>query len=347
MKACVLEGINNLVYKEVPTPEIQNDEVLLQIKACGVCSSDIDRVLKTGTYHFPTIPGHEFAGQIIKIGSNVDSKLLGRRAVVYPLIPCRRCSYCREEEYALCDNYNYFGSRCDGAFAEYIAVPEWNILPFSDSLQFEEAALCEPASVALHAVTRGNIKKGETVAIIGTGTIGILAGMWAKIQGADNVIIIGRSKDKLAFVQKLGFTYVFNSKTTTTDMMLKQLAIHNTNIDTVLECVGSVESLTTAINIVKKHGKIVAVGNPTKDMTLDRNTYWKILRSELSLIGTWNSNYGGNKDDWKKVIGAMETGNLNIKPLITHKLLLERTNEAFTILTNQDIFSIKVMITND
>lgn len=127
MKACVLKGIGNLEYKEVPTPVPERGEVLLKIKASGICGSDIGRVYVKGTYHFPTIPGHEFAGQIVEAGEGVDSSLVGKRAAVFPLLPCRKCDMCEVGEYASCWNYNYFGSRCDGGFAEYIAVPVWNL----------------------------------------------------------------------------------------------------------------------------------------------------------------------------------------------------------------------------
>ena len=106
MKACVLEAVNKLEYKDVPTPTPAAGEVLLRIKASGICSSDFSRVFKTGTYHFPTIPGHEFAGEIVQVGEGVDAALTGRRAVVFPLLPCNECEQCKLGNYALCSNYN-------------------------------------------------------------------------------------------------------------------------------------------------------------------------------------------------------------------------------------------------
>ena len=134
MKACVLEGIGQLKYKDVEIPVMKKGEVLVNVKACGICSSDIPRIFTTGTYHFPTIPGHEFCGQIVDAAEDVDKSYIGKRAVIFPLIPCGECPSCKEKEYARCDNYNYFGSRCDGGMAEYISVPLWNIVTFSDDI---------------------------------------------------------------------------------------------------------------------------------------------------------------------------------------------------------------------
>ena len=161
MKACVLRAIKELEYTETADPVIKPGEVLVQVKACGICSSDLDRVFKTGAYHFPIVLGHEIAGQVISAAPDVDSSFVGKRVVVYPLLPCFECESCKKGFYAQCKGYNYFGSRCDGGYAQYLSVPVWNIKPFSDSVPFTYAALCEPSAVAWNAVsmTVGTRKK--------------------------------------------------------------------------------------------------------------------------------------------------------------------------------------------
>ena len=131
MKALNLHAVGDLRYEDVPMPVRQAGEVLLKVHACGICGSDLPRVFTKGTYHFPTIPGHEFAGEIVEAD---DPSLVGRRAAVFPLLPCRKCEACQVGEYAQCSDYDYYGSRRDGAFAEYIAVKEWNLVFFDDSL---------------------------------------------------------------------------------------------------------------------------------------------------------------------------------------------------------------------
>lgn len=342
MKALVLRSVGNIEYTEVPAPAVKSGEVLLKIKACGICSSDIPRIFTTGTYHFPTIPGHEFSGQIVDVGEGIERSLIGRRAVVFPLLPCRKCASCKAEEYARCENYNYFGSRCDGAFAEYLAVPVWNIITFSDDIPYTTAALCEPASVAKHCADAGQIRNGDIVAVIGTGTIGFLAALWAKELGAGKVIVVGRNDEKLEFAKKLGIDNIINSQKENSLSDFMNLT-DKQGADVVLECVGSNQSIGNSVLYAKKGGKIVLTGNPEGDICLDKQVYWKILRNELSITGTWNSSYSSGKNDWKSTIAALENGNFNISELITHTFSLAEYEKAFETVKSKEEFSIKVM----
>ena len=342
MKACVLKAVGQLHYEEVPQPQPKRGEVLLRIKRCGICSSDIDRIFHTGTYHFPTIPGHEFSGEIVALGEDVDAAYLGRRAAVFPLLPCFQCPSCAEKEYARCDHYSYFGSRCNGAFAEYLAVPIWNLALFSEAVSYDSAALCEPAAVALHAVKAGQIKAGDTVAIVGSGTIGLLAAMWAKIQGADQIIIIGRGEEKLRAAQALGFPYAVSSLTQDPAEEVRRLT-QEQGADVVLEMAGGAEVVGTALVCTKKGGRVVLAGNPTGKITLDRNVYWGILRGELNIRGIWNSSYGMPQNDWTTVLDYMERGLLPAEKLITHHFQLCAWKEAFDVLLDRKGSAIKVM----
>lgn len=342
MKACVLEAVGKLEYREAPAPRPGKGEVLLRVKACGICSSDIDRVFKTGTYHFPTVPGHEFAGQVVGLGEGVEPSYLGRRAAVFPLLPCFQCPSCRAGRYAMCDRYNYFGSRCDGAFAEYLAVPVWNLAFFSDELSYEAAAVCEPASVALHAVRTAGIIAGDTVAVVGSGTIGLLAAMWARIQGAGQVVVIGRGQKKLDAVRRLGFAHAVSSLEQDPEDAVKELT-DGKGADAVLELAGNAGSIATAIGCARKGGTVVLTGNPAGDIGLDRNVYWQILRRELTLKGTWNSDYRGPRDDWETTLRSMERGMLQPEKLITHRFPLEQYEKAFQVLRTPDSGALKVM----
>ena len=343
MKACVLESVGNIIYKDVPDPILKEGEVLIKVKACGICSSDIPRIFVTGTYTFPTIPGHEFSGEIVDVGESTDKSLIGKRAVAFPLMPCRKCHSCKAEEYSRCENYNYFGSRCDGAFAEYISVPVWNIVTFSDNIPYKIAALCEPASVARHCVDAAKIRRGDTVAVIGTGTIGMIAAVWARIFGASKVILVGRNSDKFAFAQKLGIDCYIDSSSETDDDLKKMT--NNLGTDVVLECVGSSQAINTAINFVKKGGRVVLTGNPDSNITLKKQVYWKILRGELTVKGTWNSSFNNRKNDWETTIEYLEKDKLPIGDLITHTFSLSEYRKAFDLMRLRNELSIKVMFT--
>lgn len=342
MKALVLEDIGKLVYKDVPDPVMKQGEVLLKIKACGICSSDIPRIFTTGTYHFPTVPGHEFSGEIVDCACDVDRSLIGKRAAVFPLLPCKKCESCKEEEYARCSNYNYFGSRCDGAFSEYISVPVWNLVICSDNIPYEAAAMCEPASVAKHCADTGNITPGDTVTVIGTGTIGLIAVLWAKAKGARKVISVGIFEEYLSFARTVGADCTLNSSKDNAMEEYIELT-DGKGADVVLECVGSQDSVNNSILYARKGGRVVLTGNPYGDITLKKDIYWKILRNELTVMGTWNSNYKSNKNNWKETITALEYGNLDIKKLITHSFKLEQYEQALETVRDSKTFSVKVM----
>lgn len=342
MKACVLESVGNIEYKEVEKPSIKEGEVLLRIRACGICSSDIPRIYKTGTYHFPTIPGHEFAGEIVDVSKELDKNLIGKRAAVFPLLPCRKCPSCEIGEYARCDNYNYFGSRCDGGFSEYLAVPYWNLVFFSDEIPYSTAAICEPAAVAKHCVDVGKISIGDTVVIIGTGTIGLLAGFLAKIAGASNVIIVGHSKEKVDYAKQIGFESSISSKDESIEKYIRSIT-HGKGADVAIDCVGTSNAIENAIVSLKKGGQLVLTGNPDGDINIEKTIYWKILRNELKISGTWNSSYNGEKNDWKTILEFIENGDIPVDKLITHKYKLSEYEEALSIMKDKKEFYVKVM----
>ena len=170
MKCANLHGINDLRYEDMPMPVCEEDEVLVAVKCCGICGSDIPRVYTKGTYHFPTVIGHEFAGKVV-----YDSKkeLEGKKVAVFPLLPCFACDSCKEGNYATCENYDYYGSRRNGGMSEYLAVKRWNLLTVPENVSYHEAAMCEPVSVARHAICKLNIQQGDRLLISGAGPIGI------------------------------------------------------------------------------------------------------------------------------------------------------------------------------
>ncbi len=346
MDALVLEGVAKLNQKQVDVPKLEEGTVLVKIKACGICSSDIPRIFKTGTYHFPTIPGHEFSGQIVAVGDGVDETLLGKRTCVFPLLPCFDCKACKLEQYAQCSGYSYFGSRCDGAFAEYLVVPIWNLITFDDSLSFEEAALCEPAAVSLHAVDIGEIKEGQNVMIIGTGTIGFLIAAFAKnITKTGKVIICGRSENKLQYAKKLGFETVNPAEENIPDAIKRITG--SDGADVTFEAVGSNIAIENAVRSTGALGRIVLVGNPEGDLNMPKDVYWSILRKQITVAGSWNSSYNSKCNDWAKALKIFESGELNVKDLITHTFAISEYDEAFEAIEDRDVFTVKVMFTFD
>jgi len=327
MKACVLRAVNDLQYGEVPDPIRKPGEVLVRIKASGICGSDLPRVFEKGTYHFPTIPGHEFSGEIVEAD---DKALIGGRCAVYPILPCRKCASCETGHYAQCENYGYFGSRRDGGFAEYLSAPLWNIVFAPDDLTYEEIAMAEPCAVALHALERADFRMGFSVCVFGAGPIGIMIGKWARLKGASDVTLIDVDEKKIAFAGQLGFQ---------TAMAPGEKA------DVVIEGAGVSASFENAMKAAKPFGTVVLMGNPAREMTLSQSVYSEILRKELTIKGTWNSSYNAGVNDWKTVLAFMKK--LDIACLVSHRFQLSECNTAFNLMRERKEFFNKVMFVNE
>ena len=309
MKAYNLHSVNHLDYEDTPIPNCPSGWAIVQVKAAGICSSDIPRIYTKGTYHFPTIPGHEFSGIVYSVVDNEYRPLIGKHVGVFPLIPCRKCQSCEEKHYEMCSNYDYIGSRRDGAFAEFVAVPVWNLVELPDSVPFDEAAMMEPFAVALHAIKLGCVKPGMRVGIIGTGMIGIAAGQWAKMLGVESAIVIGRNNYKRKIVENCGLEY----KVCTDVSEIGEY-------DYVLEAVGTSKAVEIAISATKRGGHLVLMGNPSGDIFIKQSIYWKILRKQLQVAGTWNSSYDGNSSsDWTEVVDALVHNKIEACSLITHR----------------------------
>ena len=345
MKACVLRGIGDLVYTDVPDPVPSANEVLLKIKASGICGSDMGRVFKKGTYSFPTIPGHEFAGEIVATGEGADASLVGRAAAVFPLLPCFACAMCETGAYAMCRNYKYFGSRNDGGFAEYVAVPVWNLV-FCDGLSFEELALAEPAAVSVHALGRAGVPLSGSVAIFGAGAIGLMLAAYAAAAGTKTVILLDIDDNKLLFAKRHGYGHVINNAADGWLDKVMELT-GGMGTDVAIEGAGVSAAAEGCFRCAKPSGDVVLMGNPDGDMHIQQDAYWEILRKQLTVHGTWNSDYTSGKNDWRAALDMVQSKKVNLKPIITHKFPLSECAAAFDLLKDKSKSSCRVMFINE
>ncbi|QHW35001.1 galactitol-1-phosphate 5-dehydrogenase [Paenibacillus rhizovicinus] len=344
MKANVLYGLGDLRTADIDRPVPGAGEVLLRIGACGVCGSDIPRVFTKGTYRFPTVPGHEFAGRIVELGAGVDPALLNCKSAVFPLLPCRNCAYCEIGEFALCDNYDYMGSRRDGGFAEYIVVPVWNLVLAPDSLSFEELAMTEPAAVAVHALRQAGIDIGDSVLISGAGPIGLMLAYWSRAWGASRIMLADVDATKLDFANALGFADTFNPLQGSVGDWAKSLT-NGAGADVAIEGAGISASWENCLRAVRKLGRVVLMGNPAGGMALTQDGYWEMLRKQLTVRGTWNSGYAASpRNEWKLAVDSMASGKLDLKPLISHRCSLDETFEALQMMRDRSQFFNKVLI---
>lgn len=331
MKAAVLHGINDLRYENMPIPSVEEGEVLVKVKAAGACGSDVPRIMKKGTYRFPLIPGHEFSGEVVELGKNTSNTKIGDRVAVIPLLPCLKCDYCQIGEYAQCDDYDYLGSRSDGGFAEYVKVPVSNLVAVPENVDLLEASLTEPVSVALHALRRTGVDAGDDVVILGTGPIGLMLAQWAKIMGAGRIFLVDIVEEKLQLAQKLGFTDCINAK--------KEDAVEaiidetdGKGVDLAIESAGTAVTFKQCIQVVRKLGKVVFMGNIETDVVLDAKIVSSILRKQIAMYGTWNSSFASlPKNEWATSLSFMNDG-LNIKSLISHRFPLGRAKDAIEMM---------------
>lgn len=343
MKAAVLHGIGDLRYEEVEIPQLKEEEALIKVRACGVCGSDVPRVMEKGGYSFPLIPGHELAGDVVKIKGKAQGIKEGSRVTVFPLIPCLKCPYCRVGRYNLCDDYNYLGSRCDGGFAEYVKAPAKNLMEIPARVSYEEAALTEPASVALHALRRSNVDAGDEIAILGAGPIGILLAQWARILGAHKIFLVDIERRKLEVARAYGFTKLVDAKKEDPVGRIRD-DTEGRGVDVAIEAVGIPLTLQQSIKLAKKGGKVILLGNMRGETSLPEDLMSSILRKELNLFGTWNSSFTHlPRNEWTTSLQFMEEGELKVKPLITHRFRLEQAKKAFQMMYGKREFYNKVM----
>lgn len=332
MKAYQLRAVSDLKYVDVELPSIEDGWALVKVKASGICSSDIPRIYEKGTYHFPTIPGHEFAGIVEDVKDDRFAHYIGKRVGVFPLIPCGKCPQCKNKKYEMCDNYDYIGSRRDGGFAEYVAVPVWNLIELPQNISFKEAAMIEPLAVGLHAVKKVDVK-GKRVAVVGTGMIGLSVALWSVMLGASKVSVVGRSASKREMVEKLqGVEYKTDCE-------------ENDLYDVVVEAVGSKEAVINSITMAAAEGEVILMGNPAGDIELPQNIYWKVLRRQLKLIGTWNSSYDGAAySDWTQAIEAICDNKIDVKSFITHCFEQDKLMDGLQLMKEHIQSYCKVMV---
>lgn len=329
MKAYALHGVGDLRYEEAAVPELSPGWALVKVLAAGICSSDVPRIFEKGTYHFPTVPGHEFCGIVENVYDSGDSNWVGKRVGVYPLIPCKSCDSCAKTEYETCGNYDYIGSRRDGAFAEYVAAPVWNLIELPDEVSDLEGAMLEPTAVALHAVRKLGDLSGKSVCVVGTGAIGLIAGQWAKAMGAGLSVVKGRSEAKRELAEQSGVGYITEA---------------SGEFDCVIEAVGFPEAVSESITLAKPGGTLVLMGNPSGDIPLAQDIYWRILRRQLVLCGTWNSSFKRDDSDWVSSVQAIASGRISVEDLCTHIFDLPDLSRGLEIMRDKTEPYSKIMV---
>ena len=346
MRAAVLYGNEDIRCEEnYPEPEVKPGMVKVRSMASGICGSDIPRVLANGARKYPIILGHECGGYVVETGDGVESVKPGDHVAIVPLIPCMECEDCEAGNYSLCKHYSFIGSRQDGTFAEFVMAPEENVIKVDEHIPFEEVALFEPCTVALHGLKQGDFKPGKTVAILGGGTVGLFAMQWAKILGAEKVVAFEYVKEKLELSRKAGADEIV--WTAEEDYMDKAMALTGgRGYDYVFETAGSVVTMHMAFELVKNKGQICFIGTPTADITFTPRQWENINRKEMYITGSWMSySKPWPGDEWELTQKHFAAGDLKcIEGMIHKEFDLKDADKAFTMFKNKEVKG-KILLT--
>ncbi len=288
MKAAVLYGNEDIRYDDYPTPECGPGMVKVRVRATGICGSDIPRVLHNGAHFYPIVLGHEFAGDVVEIGEGVTAVAVGDTVSGAPLVPCMQCADCQQGNYALCRHYSFIGSREQGSFADYVVIPERNAIKYDPAIPYAQAAMFEPAAVALHGVMCADYAGGGYVAILGGGTIGMFTAQWARIYGGRKVVVFDLIEERLELARELGADATIN--TSEPDFMEKAKALTGgRGFDYVFETAGSTVTIKMAFELAANRAHVCCIGTPHVDLTFTPKLWEQMNRKEFKLTGSWMS----------------------------------------------------------
>ncbi len=341
MRAVQLFAPSDLRCVDLPKPKIESkSDAIIKVKACGVCGSDLMRVMVKGAYRHPITIGHEFSGIVDEIASYDCGISMGDRVTVSPLIPCGKCDYCSIGQTTLCDDYDYYGSRSDGAMAEYIRVKIDNIMKLPLNVDFEAGAMTDPVAVALHAVRKCKVEPGHKVAVFGLGAIGLLAIQWLKNAGCSSVFAVDILDEKLELAERLGADLCINGKSRNAVEAINS-ATNNNGMDSAIELAGNKVTQVQAIEAVRKLGRVVFCGISYEDLLLPNAALSKILRGELAVLGAWNSLVSPLPvDEWRSSLDFVDRGKIKCQPVISHRFRLEEAAGAFDMMFNhKEVFN--------
>ena len=341
MKALVLENLRDLQLRDVPEPELGSNDVLIQVKACGICGSDVHGYDgSTGRRIPPIIMGHEAAGIVVRVGPEVSTVGVGDRVTFDSTVSCGTCSFCRTGDVNLCDSRQVLGVSCgdyrrNGAFAEYVAVPAHIVYALPVAFPFEKASLIEAVSIAVHAAKITEIRPGSSAAVIGAGMIGVLAVQAFRQYGCGKVFAVDLEQNKLDVARRLGADETFLATDPELTHKLSQSA-GGQGIDIVVDAVGTQNSIATAIKVVRRGGTVTLIGNlaPKVEITLQ-----SVVTRQLRLLGSCAS-----AGEYRECIELVANGSINVDPLMSAVVPLSQGPAWFDRLYNHEPGLMKVIL---
>jgi L-iditol 2-dehydrogenase len=324
MKAAVYQGKYNLKVRDVEKGAPGPDEVVVKVQACGVCGTDLhiyEGAEGAAKCEPPTILGHEFSGIVHEVGFNVKSFKPGDRVCVDPNDMCGKCCFCRNGKAHLCENMTGIGTTVNGGFAEFCTVREKQVYSIGDSLSFEEGAMAEPVACCLHGMDLIGVTTGDTVMLIGGGTIGLIMLQLAKLSGASTIVLVEPVQAKRDLALKLGADIVIDPFNEAIEEALSKYRIRH--IDAVIECVGLKNTVMDAVKYVGRGGTVMLFGLTHPDCEIPLKPF-DVFKKEYSIKASFINPYTQGR-----AVSLLKSGKINVKDLITDRVKLADINKVF------------------
>lgn len=340
-KAVFMHGTNEMVWKDIPMPIAEENEVLVKVDSVGICGSDVHYYQHGRIGDFVVegdfILGHECAGEVVEIGSSVKNLVVGDRVALEPGKTCGKCEFCKDGQYNLCPDVEFFATPpYQGVLANYVTHPEDMCFKLPDNVSYVEGALVEPLAVGLHATNIGGVKLGDTVVIFGTGCIGLVTLLASKARGASKVIVVDVLANRLKTATRLGATHVINAREVDVRKTIEKLT-DGKGAQVVIDTAGAEITVKQTVDAVKRGGIIVLVGMTQKDET--SFNFMKLMGKEGQVKTIFRY-----KNLYPVAINAIASGAINVKDIVSHEFDFENTKEAFDFVVNNANDVVKAVI---
>lgn len=337
MRALVYEGPWEMPLRQLPAPEAGPGEVLVAVRAAGICGSDVHGFTgSTGRRTPGIVMGHEFTGAVAALGPGVEGWRVGDRVVVQPLRTCGACALCRAGRPNVCLNRALIGMSSHGAYAEAVRVPQEQLYRLPESLSWEQGALVEPIAVALHAVNRTPLSLMDSVVIVGAGPIGLLALLAARLKGAGTTIVTDRSRRRLELARRLGADLVIDVGEEEPGERVRA-ATGGMGAHVAIEAVGISATVQQALALARVGGHVTWIGNSAPEVTLNMQ---QVVTREITIGGVY-----GFGEEFGQAIAALESGRIDVAPLIEQVAPLEEGPRLFHDLASGASDAVKVVLT--
>ena len=334
MKAVVFREANHPAIEERPIPTIGEYDALVKMHACGICGTDVHILHGEHIVKFPVIPGHEFSGEAVEVGSAVNNVRVGDRVTVDPNIVDGTCFFCRRGQIHLCENLTAVGVNFDGGFAEFCRVPGVQAYKVPDSLSLDQAAMAEPIACCVHGIDGANITSGSTVVVLGAGSIGLILLQLARIAGAGHIIVSEPDERKRQLASKFGAEVLLDP--TRDDVAAEVTKLTRVGADVVIESAGRLETAELAIKLARRGGTVLQFGVVSPDKRAAISPY-EIYYKELTIRGSFV-----NPFTHSRAIELLASKQVDVMPLITHRFALDDAVKALETAQGKD--AVKVLL---